>query len=104
MRSVQSVTFKPSHVEEVIDEQASAESGRRSMAQLSTPQTVDAVDSTYKKLKRPMQKGRTPVGDVCTYCGVIFFVRTFLEAPALHRSSDQHCSMVHLRDMAMPSS
>ena len=43
--------------------------GRRSIAQLSTPQTIDAVDSTYKKLKRPMQRDRTPVGDVCPYCG-----------------------------------
>ena len=58
-------------LEETLGLVEAKESGRRSMAQLSTPQTVDAVDSSYKKLKRPTQKGRTPVGDVCTYCGVV---------------------------------
>ena len=58
-------------LEETLGLVEAKESVRRSMAQLSIPQTVDAVDSTYKKLKRPMQKGRTPVGDVCTYCEVV---------------------------------
>ena len=56
-------------LEETLGLVEAKESGRRSMAQLSTPQTIDAVDSTYKKLKRPTQRDRTPVGDVCPYCG-----------------------------------
>ena len=49
-------------LEETLELVEAKESGRRSMAQLSTPQTIDAVDSTYNKLKRPAQRDRTPGG------------------------------------------
>ena len=44
------------------------EAGRRFASQLSVPQTVEAVGSSYKRLKRPTQKDRAPRDDTCSYC------------------------------------
>ncbi len=55
------------------------EEGRRSAPKLSTPQAVEAISSSYRKLKRPTQRGHanrdgstrrdnTPEDDKCSYC------------------------------------
>ena len=67
-------------VEQTLKFVEAREEGRRSAPKLSTPQAVEAVSSSYRKLKRPAQRGHinrdeparkdnTHEDGKCSYCG-----------------------------------
>lgn len=56
-------------VEETLRFVEAKEAGKRSASRLSIPQTVEALGSSYKRLKKPTQRGPQPKEDTCSYCG-----------------------------------
>ena len=45
------------------------ETGRLATSKLATPQTLESINSSYKRLQKPVQGDRTPKDDTCSYCG-----------------------------------
>ena len=41
----------------------------RETGRLATPQTLESINSSYKRLQKPVQGDRTPKDDTCSYCG-----------------------------------
>ena len=45
------------------------ETGRLATSKLATPQTLESINSSYKRLQKPVQGDRIPKDDTCSYCG-----------------------------------